>query len=125
MLMLNIIYISLCFLFLREKKKAETMWAKSVKKWRASGEPAVVQSPVGFVVDYLVTKFPLRQNLKKKSFPTLSRIREDKRYFVKLEIYAPGSVLIKAWNRNHESCPFFVLERTGVERFHSNLKKRQ
>ena len=47
------------------------------------------------------------------------RCRICERYFVKVEVYTPGSVLIKARNRNHESCPSSVVERTGVERFHA------
>lgn len=82
----------------------------------------------GLIMIGMIMKFRLRQNLvkkKKKIHYLLSKIREDKRYFVKFEIYAPGSVLIKARNRNHESCPSSVVERTGAERFHANLKKRQ
>ena len=72
----------------------------------------------------MIMKFSLRQGHGKKKFE-YSQCRIGERYFVEVEIYAPGSVVIKAWNRNHESCPSSVGERTGVERFHANLKKRR
>lgn len=88
----------------------------------------MVQSPFGFDndwYDYEISAASESCSKKKKIHYLLSKIREDKRYFVKFEVYAPGSVLIKARNRNHESCPSSVVERTGAERFHANLKKKR